>query len=76
MTDYGKLHAVKGAYEYAKAEKSDPFALARALAHVRQGCAGPGDYDAEETTETRAIDNGRGGIEEYQAVVYKNVKRA
>lgn len=47
---------IDGAYRYAEANKSDPFALARALTHIRTGVAeyavgkeaSPGYYDATE----------------------------
>ena len=66
------------AKRYALADKSDPFALARAQCHLRNGVASyalndgsPGYYDAEEAIETRVLPNGT----EYKATVYRNISR-
>lgn len=50
---------VCGAYRYAKAENSDPFALDRALSHIANGVCGCDErgrdigYEARPTSETR-----------------------
>lgn len=63
---------LRSAQDYAAAERSDPFALARALTHLRSGVASAdARYEAEEGTETRALPNGR----TFQVVVWRNVKR-
>lgn len=52
LSDFSKRHdrtlAIEGVERYARAECSDPFAFARAMAHLRQGCADTKDYGAEE----------------------------
>lgn len=73
------------AERYAKAENSDPFAKARAMAHIKNGIAtyarqdgGIGYYDAEEATETRYLPNPDGIADltkPYEATVYRNVMR-
>jgi len=68
---------IDAARRFAAADKSDPFAYGRAMAHLRSGLAGydaRGNscfYDAEEATETRKLPDGT----EYQARVYRNVVR-
>lgn len=68
---------LEGAKLYALADKSDPFALGRAMTHVRMGIARPrqdgfdGTYNAEATVEKRLTATG----EEYLATVYKNTVR-
>lgn len=62
---------IDGAHRYAEANKSDPFALARALTHIRVGIAeyavgkegGPGYYDATEDRN------------EYGQKIWRNVGR-
>lgn len=49
---------------YAAANKSDPFAYARALASIKSGAAENGDFDAEAAKD------------EYGHKTWKNVKRA
>lgn len=67
---------VNGASLYADADKSDPFAFNRAMAHARQGMVEPGDYDAEPTTEPRAIQSRvTGKVETYNARTFRSVKR-
>lgn len=71
---------VKAAERYAKADRSDPFALARALTHVRTNVVGYVDrgrdvsdalYDATPHTEMRKSPSG----ELYPVVVYGSVVR-
>lgn len=70
---------VLAAARYADANKSDPFAMARAMTHINNGIAEyatgrdatPGYYDAEEGVETRMLPDGTA----YQATIYKNVAR-
>ena len=70
-----RIHA--GAVNYAAADKSDPFTLARCLTHIRMGFCKPlqdgsdGMYNAEATVEKRLTASG----EEYLATVYKNMVR-
>lgn len=74
---------VAGARRYAEADKSDPFALRRALAHIRSGVATLGEngelpYDATPATETRKLPPGymfSDGGTEYPATVFKSVVR-
>lgn len=71
------------AYSYAAADKSDPFALSRAIAHIRQGICDDGPrgedcrYKADAYLETRRLPNKPDGSpgDEYQIVAYKNVQR-
>ena len=70
------------AINYAKSDPSDPFALARAKAHIRSGVASYSDkngqsafYSAEEHTETRRIEFPNGRVLEWQATIYRNVVR-
>ena len=69
---------IEGAQRFAAAEKSDPFAFARAMTHINNGkiCrpnqhGEPCTYDAEPYTEMRRLPDGR----EYSVVVYRNVRR-
>ena len=68
-----ELRVLKGAKRYAAFDKSDPFALARALCHIRQGLCGytedgrEGWYNAEEHSTF-----GVGGV---VTVTYTNVVR-
>jgi len=76
----------QSAADYAAFDKSDPFALNRALSHIDNGIAGvrPEDgsdatYAAEAYVETVKLPDGqtfsRGNDNEYQVVGYRNVKR-
>lgn len=68
------LHKMyNAAQRYAAANSSDPFALARARAHIKNGIASPfnkdGDrayYDADLDYEIRRLPDGR----EYRAPIY------
>ncbi len=61
-----------GARAYALADRSDPFAFARAQTHLRNGVASlDASYEAEEGVETRELPDGR----PYQVAVYRNIKR-
>jgi hypothetical protein len=69
---------IEAAKRYAQADRSDPFAYARAMTHISNGIAahftGQGKesfYDADKAQETRKLPDGR----EYQATIYKNVVR-
>jgi hypothetical protein len=75
---------IGGAYRYAAANRSDPFALNQALAHIRAGiCQNtptgqPGGYDARSTMETRTLDEGMtfsDGTNTYQVEVWREVSR-
>lgn len=69
---------VAGARRYAEADRSDPFAFARAMTHLSNGIAAYGKkgeeqfYDAVETQETRVLPAADGKRVEYQATVYTN----
>lgn len=70
---------IDGAINYARADKSDPFALRRAMAHLRSGIAtfanGQGQeafYSAEEYTETKSYTDGQGRNVEYHVPAYRN----
>jgi hypothetical protein len=68
---------LEGARNYAAADRTDPFAYARALTHIRTGIAGlthtgeDGFYKADPYTEERYLPDGR----PYQATVYRNLQR-
>jgi hypothetical protein len=71
---------VKAAERYAKADRSDPWALARALAHIEQGICGYVErgetmvdalYDATPHTELRKMQSG----ETYPVTIYGSVVR-
>lgn len=68
---------VNGIINYAKADKSDPFALARGFAHLRSGALNPlsnGEesiYSATPYEEKRTLPDGR----EYYVEGWKNVTR-
>lgn len=75
---------ITGARRYAAANNSDPFALNRALCHIRVGICDGRDkegrnyhYDAEEQWETRKLSAGRfsDGSDEYQVRVWRNVQQ-
>lgn len=66
----------EGALAYALADKSDPFAYGRALAHTANGVASiDGDknmfYSAERGSEERKLPTG----ETFQVTVYRNATR-
>ena len=72
---------IEAAQRYAEADKSDPFAYGRAMAHMKNGVAGfLGDgrdafYDADEYEETRTIEkiiNGETVPENFQVKAFKN----
>lgn len=78
---------VEGARRYAAANRSDPFALARALSHVANGVAGyrwqannereDAFYDAKQGTEDRTLPKGQvfsDGSNKHKVVVYTDVK--
>lgn len=68
---------LEGARNYAAGEKSDPFTLARAMAHIANGVADVsqnGDdrfYKADPAQEQRYLPNG----EQYSVTVYRNMQR-
>lgn len=71
-----RAQVLSGIDRYAEADRSDPFAARRAYAHMRTGLVSAGDYDADRSTEMRAIRSQvTGRIEEYKAPVSINVKR-
>lgn len=74
---------VDGARNYAAADKSDPFAFARAMTPVNNGIAQiaigehgekPLCYEAEQFAETRSYEMD-GRTVEYTVPAYKNIAR-
>lgn len=71
------VRMVQSAENYALADKSDPFALRRAFAHMRMGIARTGQdgsdagYSATPTSEKRIAADGS----EYTVTAYKNIIR-
>lgn len=78
---------VAGAVRYAKADKSDPFALRRALSHVREGLCEPfydeaakklrpGGYDAKPQKVVKSyVHPVTKAVRKYDAVEYVDAKR-
>lgn len=75
-----------GAFNYAQADRSDPFAYAKAMSHIKNGiCDQRFDnknneqrlchYEADLTQEQRSFVNGEGKIVEYTVPTYVNMKR-
>lgn len=66
-----------GALRFAAAEKSDPFALRRALSHIASGICGPtdegkdGHYDADEVAEEAVTVTGS----TFTKPAYRNIGR-
>ncbi|HAX40276.1 MAG TPA: hypothetical protein DCY10_05320 [Clostridiales bacterium] len=66
-----------GAAAYAAADKSDPFAYARAIAHIKSGVAGvlpngsDAFYSAEEYPEQRTLEDGT----TFNVPAYRNICR-
>jgi len=82
MTALKKLNArmLDGARNYAAADRSDPFAFARCIAHIKCGIASVGEgkdqyYDATPTPTTRPVMMGNGRIEKVPHVMYTEVVR-
>ena len=76
------LRMQEGALNYARADKSDPFALVRAIAHMKNGVASinndkqqPGYYDAEPYEGTRKIYQGGVEIGEVKTTLYRGMCR-
>lgn len=76
-TRYIPAKEMEGIRRYAEADKSDPFALARAVAHARSGITKDRPdtfeqsiYDADHAIEVRTLE----GVE-YNAHVMKNARR-
>lgn len=69
---------LEGARNYALADNSDPFALARAMTHLRNGVAGFGYkgedcfYSAEPYPVQRSIALPNGKTLEWTATEYRN----
>jgi hypothetical protein len=61
VEDYNEQRVLNAAKRYAAFDKSDPFALARALCHIRQGLCNytadgkEGWYDAEEHSRVEGV---------------------
>ena len=79
----------EAARRYAAADRTDPFALSRAMSHIACGVASPhrpankdydlsagvGYYDAEPQRELRKATGHDGREIEFDVVVYRNVVR-
>lgn len=73
---------IEAAEYYVAYDKSDPFALARAKAHIANGIAQlynqegkPAFYSADPYQETRSFTDGLGRLVEYPVTVYRNLVR-
>ena len=73
---------IEGINRFAKADRSDPFTLARCLAHHKAGIADSDSngliYDATAKTVERKLEGGAtfsSGENSYHAIEYHNVKR-
>lgn len=88
VSDHNKKVMTDGAYAYAAANKSDPFALRRALTHVANGVAGftyardgtrqDAFYKAEKGKEERTLAYGQtfsDGSNKYTVETYHNIQR-
>jgi hypothetical protein len=77
MTTTLEQRQIEGAKRYALAERSDPFALNRALLHIRQGlCAFDQfgrdcHYNAEPISVEKKLPNG----DSYHVTEYRNMVR-
>lgn len=72
-----KQQMIEAAKRYAAADKSDPFAFARAMTHLGNGLSGMSQrgedqfYDADEFREERFLPDGRA----YHVTAYRNLRR-
>lgn len=83
IQDMGR--ALLGARNWAQFDKTNPFALNTAMAHIKSGVAGPwvdekdnpreGIYDAQQSLEERKLIRPNGDVEKYNVVVFVNGKR-
>lgn len=71
----------EGAEVYARADKSDPFAYRRAIAHIKNGVASVSNdkghaayYDAEQVVENREYTH-EGRVVKYTVPAYINMVR-
>ncbi len=82
MNALQRQELIHGAKMYAAADKSDPFAARRCMAHINSGIASvwserngnvvmESGYQAEVYEETRRLPDGR----QYQITQYRNMKR-
>ena len=70
---------IEGAQRFAQANKSDPFAYGRAVAHINSGVAQwarqdgmPAFYDAHEVAEERSLVRSDGSVMRWTATAYRN----
>lgn len=77
-----RLRMELGARNYAAFDRSDPFALARALTHTRNGIAGGSTkdglacaYSADEYPERRTIIGSDGEAQDFYVTAYRNIVR-
>jgi len=89
IADKAYARKVEGAKQFARAQRSDPFAFARAMAHIRIGICEPYhdnrkrkmvdcNYEAKPTTVTRPLPEGvtfADGSDTYEVLEYTNMVR-
>jgi hypothetical protein len=84
-SDLVRQHRInEAAKRYAEADRTDPFAYARAMAHIRNGIAdvdsdGNPHYDATEVKEQQQLPPGitlSNGDTSFEVTRYRNIKRA
>jgi hypothetical protein len=87
--EQAKGNMLRAAQVYARFDRTDPFALRRAVTHIEIGLAsvhrgpnnewsvdaGPAFYDAEQHREARKIVGHDGTVQTYDIPVYRNVRR-
>lgn len=87
MTPHERETMIEGAKRYAKANKSDPFAMRRALTHINSGAASfrvargrgkalPGYYDAEPVVEHKKAVRSDGTVLEWDTQGFRNLVSA
>lgn len=54
-------HMIQDAMKYAASDRTDPFAFSRAMTHIKNGIAQPGDYSAD-------VSRGENGSLSYSSV--------
>lgn len=79
MTDYISKsigqHSLDAAIRYAAFDRTDPFAMRRAIAHMKNGVAGALQYNASEQEVTREKQSMNGKTLRYKAIEYHSVSR-
>ncbi len=73
-TEYPRL--VEAAKRYARADRTDPFAMRRAMVHIKNGVAGgTSTYNAEEFMDERRSAGSGGGEVRYATLAHCSVVR-